>query len=277
MKMRSRLGARAALLAVSLAAVLPGSAQAHRAWFLPSETILSGEDAWITVDGAISNDLFYPNHFPLGPDGVTVVKPDGSAGAIENAARGKIRSTFDLHLDQPGTWKIGNMRSGVFGRYKLNGEQQRLPRGAQADEIEKLIPAGATDIEIRENVMRNEFFVTLGAPTDAVFTPSGKGLEMVPVTHPNDLVANEEGVFRFLIDGKPAAGVELTAILGGGRYANQPVEVKATSDAKGEVRLAWPQPGMYWLEAETKDKNTIVPGATERGLGYVTTLEVMAP
>jgi hypothetical protein len=33
-------------------------AQAHRAWLLPSATVLSGTDAWVTVDAAISNDLF---------------------------------------------------------------------------------------------------------------------------------------------------------------------------------------------------------------------------
>lgn len=273
MKLRSGFGA----LALLLTTTLPQAAQAHRAWFLPSETVLSGEDAWITVDAAVSNDLFYANHVPLRTEGVKVTKPDGAAGQIENGSTGKLRSTFDLHLTAPGTWKIDNERTGVNGSYTLNGEQKRLPRGAGADEIGKLIPADATDVKLRENLMRNEFFVTLGAPTETVFTPTGKGLEMVPVTHPNDLVSSEEGVFRFLIDGKPAAGVEATVVLGDSRYSDKPVEVHATANEAGEVRIVWPQPGMYWLEAEAKDNNVSVPGATERGLGYVTTLEVMAP
>ena len=51
--------------ALALAVCLPLSAQAHRAWMLPSATVLSGEEPWITVDAAVSNDLFYFEHVPM--------------------------------------------------------------------------------------------------------------------------------------------------------------------------------------------------------------------
>ena len=51
------------VLAMSLCA--PLGAQAHRVWMLPSATVLSGDDVWVTVDAAVSNDLFYFEHFPL--------------------------------------------------------------------------------------------------------------------------------------------------------------------------------------------------------------------
>ena len=50
---------RAAALAVSLSVALPMAAHAHRAWMLPSATVLSGNEPWVTVDAAVSNDLFY--------------------------------------------------------------------------------------------------------------------------------------------------------------------------------------------------------------------------
>ena len=31
----------------------------------PSQTVIAGENAWVTVDAAVSNDLFYFNHVPL--------------------------------------------------------------------------------------------------------------------------------------------------------------------------------------------------------------------
>ena len=43
--------------ALALAICLPLSAQAHRAWMLPSATVLSGEEPWITVDAAVSNGI----------------------------------------------------------------------------------------------------------------------------------------------------------------------------------------------------------------------------
>ena len=266
---------RLALAAILLA--LPATAQAHRAWLLPSSTMLSGDESWVTFDAAVSNELFYFNHAPLRLNGLTVTCPDGSEAQPENAATGKYRSTFDVHLDQQGTWKIATGREGVFGGYMLNGERKRLPRGTSPDQIASAIPKEATDIRIRENLGRNEVFVTLGAPTETVFQPTGKGLELVPVTHPNDLVADEPARFRFLVDGKPAAGLKLTVIPGGIRYRDAVNQLELQTDDAGEVSIEWPGPGMFWLEAETKDRNTTVPRATERGLSYATTLEVMAP
>jgi uncharacterized GH25 family protein len=52
-------------LVLALCLGLPLSAQAHRSWMLPSATVLSGDDVWVTVDAAVSNDLFYFEHFPL--------------------------------------------------------------------------------------------------------------------------------------------------------------------------------------------------------------------
>lgn len=50
---------------LTLATCLSFSAHAHRAWMLPSATILSGDAPWVTVDAAVSNDIFYFEHFPL--------------------------------------------------------------------------------------------------------------------------------------------------------------------------------------------------------------------
>ena len=55
---------------LALAVCLPLSAQAHRAWMLPSATVLSGEEPWITVDAAVSNDLFYFEHVPMRLKGI---------------------------------------------------------------------------------------------------------------------------------------------------------------------------------------------------------------
>ena len=133
----------------------------------------------------------------------------------------------------------------------------------------------ATDIKIGESWNRNEIFVTAGEPTDTVLKPSGKGLELVPVTHPNDLVAGEPATFRFVVDGKPAAGLEIELIRGGTRYRNAQGEIKATTDAKGEISVTWPEAGMYWLETATTDSKTSVPQAKQRRLSYVGTFEVL--
>jgi type IV secretory pathway VirJ component len=39
--------------------------QAHRGWIVPSATVLSGDGAWVTLDAAVSNELFYADHNPM--------------------------------------------------------------------------------------------------------------------------------------------------------------------------------------------------------------------
>ena len=283
--------------ALTLAICLPLSAQAHRAWMLPSATVLSGEDPWITVDAAVSNDLFYFEHFPLriqgignldtmpagGPPGMRprpaavlqLFAPDGSAIKAENGNIGRYRSTFDLHLTQKGTYKLAIANSGLFASWKEGSENKRWM--GKAEDFAKQVPANAAELKVAQNNSRMEVFVTSGNPTDTVLKTTGVGLELAPITHPNYLFAGEAAEFTLLLDGKPAAGVEVSVIPGGNRYRDELGEIKATSDANGAISITWPNAGMYWLEAELSSTEGVVAPATERRASYSATLEVLAP
>jgi hypothetical protein len=237
----------------------------------------------VTVDAAISNDLFFFDHQPLRLDGVKVWQPDGSEGVLQNGATGRYRSVFDVRLDKPGTWKIGTQMTAVMGSFKVDGVEKRLGRrgppqpGAPAPLTVADIPANATDVKLAETSTRNEIFVTAGAPTTTVFRPTGKGLEFAPVTHPDELVAGETATFRFLVDGKPAPGLKVTIIPGGKRYRNDEGARELSTGADGVLSVTWPAAGMYWLNATLTDAKATTPRATERRMSYVTTLEVLTP
>lgn len=267
--LRLALASAAAITVLAVA----GPLAAHRLWMVPSTTVVAGEDSWVTFDAAASNDIFYPDHQPLRaePD---VTAPDGTAGKVENFSVGKYRSTFDLHLTKLGTWKLALVNGGVMGSYKVAGEEKRLPRGTTADKLPGLIPADATDVKIAETSNRNEVFVTLGAPTDTVIRPTGKGLEIAAGSHPNDLVVNEPASFAFTVDGKPAAGLTITIVPGGGRYRSAVGEMTLTTDAAGKIQVKWPFAGMFWVNATATGKSVSIPNA-ERRMGYTTTLEVL--
>ena len=272
------------LMIAAAALAIPAAASAHRMWMLPSATVVSGTESWVTVDAAVSNDLFFFDHQPLRLEQMKVWQPDGSAGQLQNGSTGRYRSTFDVQLNKPGTWKIGTAMSGVMGSFKVNGEEKRVggrggpPRpGMPAPLTVADIPADATDVKLTESSTRNEIFVTAGEPTTTVFAPTNTGLEMAPITHPDELVSGEAAKFRFLIDGKPAANLKVTVIPGGKRYRDAEGAMELTTGADGVLSVTWPSAGMYWLNATATDAKTTTPRATQRRMSYVTTLEVLTP
>ena len=260
-----------ALIAALAALALPMSAQAHRAWLAPTSTVLSGTDAWVGFDAGMSNGVFIADHAAMNLDSLVITGPDGSTVAPENLHRAKYRSSFDLHLTAPGTYKVANVMGGLTATYTQNGEQKRW-RG-QAAEFPAAIPAGATDVVATRTSNRIETFVTLGAPTDTVFTNPADGLALIPVTHPNDLVAGEAATFKLSNDGIAAAGVEVTIARGGTRYRDNPEEVTVTTGADGAFTVTWSEPGMYWLNASVRTPaqgDTVASNAQ-----YVAVMEVL--
>ena len=239
---------RIALLAALAAFALPMSAQAHRAWLAPTSTVLSGAEAWVGFDAGMSNGVFIADHAAMNMAGLVITAPDGSTASPVNAMTGKYRSTFDLHLTQAGTYRIANVSGGVMVTYRQGGEAKRW-RGAEAD-MAAAIPAEATEVVATRSNSRTETFVTLGEPS--AITPTGEGVELVPVTHPNDLVAGEPATFKLVRDGRPAADLDVTIARGGTRYRNSPEEMTVRTGADGSFTVTWPEAGMYWMNASIR-------------------------
>jgi uncharacterized GH25 family protein len=258
---------------IALLVLLPASAPAHRTWLLPSSTVLSADDPWITVDAAAGNELFHLDHRALPLHGLAIVAPDGSQVDALNRHEGRYRSSFDVKLAQQGTYRVSLSQQGLFASYRLDGERKRW-RG-NAAQLDAAIPQAAQELRIREVSRRVETFVTVGAPKHSTLAPRGEGLELEFGVHPNDLFSGETAGFRLLLAGEAAAGVEVHVIPGGSRYRNVPAEMKFITAADGRFEITWPAPGMYWLSAEVEDTHTSEPRAGARHASYTVTLEVL--
>jgi hypothetical protein len=273
--------------------LLAAPAYAEKNWLLPSATVFSGAEGWVSFDAANSGDLFFADHRPGNLDQIKVWAPDGTPGKLQNGTTLRRRTVFDVQLDKQGTWRIGTQSANVMGSFKINGEERRVggrggpppgaptapgaPAARPASVAVADIPADATDVKLTQAMSRNDVFVTLGEPTRTVFTPTGKGLEFDPLTHPDELILGEPGRFRFLVDGKPAANVHLTVVPGGTRYRNAENAIELTTGADGVATVKWPTTGLYWLGATLTDDKPSEPRATERRMSYSATLEVLTP
>jgi uncharacterized GH25 family protein len=261
------------LCAATLLVCASFSAHAHRAFLVPSQTVVSGNTPWITVDAVAATNVFEFDHVATRLDNLFITAPDGSKVTAENPFTGRLRSTFDLQLKQTGTYRIGMLNEGLFASYKENGQPKRWRGTAEA--FAKEVPANATDLQVTQRIGRVETLVTNGKPGGVAVKPSGKGLELNPVTHPNDLVEGENATFQLLLDGKPAANVKVEVIAGGIRYRQKLGEQTYTTDASGKFSFRPEKAGMIWMEAEVRDDKGVQAPATNRVASYVVTLEVL--
>jgi uncharacterized GH25 family protein len=258
-------------LALALLVVVPATSFAARAWLLPSQTILARSGGWVAFDAANSDDLFSFNQGAMPVESLGVSGGDGPAVTPQNVARGKTRSSFDLELRAPGTYRVAIAGDMVMARWEEDGKPKRW-RGTPA-EMATNIPASAARLELEQMQRRVETFITVGSPTDVKSV--GAGLELVPVRHPNDLYAGEPAKFRFLLDGKPVKDLPVVIIAGGTRYRDSPAPMELKTDADGTVTVTWPSTGLYWLDAQISDENATVPGVKKRTAAYNATLEVL--
>lgn len=267
------------LAAIALAACLPLSAHAHRGWMAPNVAEVEGKEPWVTIHGAISEDLFVADHRALALDKLIVLGPDGKTLKPENLRAGQQLASADLKLVQPGTYKISLLSESAMASYKLKGETKRWRGSPEA--MTKEIPAGAEDLQVTTTYGRMETYVTANDASDAVLKPVGKGLEILPLDHPTGLMTGQKTRFRALLDGNPLPGLTVGVVPGGVRYRGVLKEFAVTSDAKGEFTVTWPMAEMYWLNtsypprAPAPAEGQPRPAPVKERFSYSATFEVL--
>lgn len=260
------------LAITSVLALSTPAAHAHRLWLVASTTVLSGTNQHISVEGAISNNLFSPNHLSLPLSATSATAPSGRKLELLSPAEGKIRSSFELLLNEAGTYWITSINDMMFLSWKVAGET-RHDRGTPA-EMARRDFGTLSEPEISRWISRVETVVTCGAPTP--IKPTGKGLEFGFVTHPNDLFHGESATFRVLLDGKPLPGAKVSVVKGDDRFRDEVDELTVTSDADGMIKIDWPSPGRFWLSAEAEQAPGVFKDLPlERGAAYFLTLDVL--
>jgi hypothetical protein len=261
------------VLALVLASIAAG-ASAHRPWIMPTTTFIEAKEPVVTIDGAISDQLFEFDTNALKMDGAMVTDPDGAMAALPAPTLMKFRSSADLKLPKDGTYKISLVSLNTMGSWKVNGEMKRF-RGTEDDFI-KQVPAGAAEVSRSTTHARIETFVTANKSSMGAFKPTGEGLEMIPLTNPTELRAGETARMRFTLDGKPLANQPFSLIPGTVRYRGVLGELRLVTDAKGEAAIKLPAPNQYFLGMSYPNEERKGPPANgSKRYSYTATLAVL--
>lgn len=277
--------ARFTAVLAALATLGAPAAHAHRTWLLPSATVLTGKDPQVSVDAAVSEDLFEFDTNALQIDGLSITAPDGSALQAENRSTARRRSSFDIQLTQTGTYRIANVAETVAASYKVGSETRRWRGSPHAyPAFLKELPANAQELRATRMYNRVETFVSYDKPAGRAFVPVGVGLELMPQTPPTDLSVGDTSSFVLLLDGKPAAETDVNVLRGGNRYRYKMGEIALKTDAQGRFSVKWPEAGRYWIGAShgrrPGDLAGVDPASAAaqqpgRRAGYSATVEVL--
>lgn len=232
------------------AALIP-SVQAHPLWILPGEFTISGDDSsWVTFDVSASHTVFGYDK-GAGLQNLKIFLPDGERTHLGSYFKGHRRSVFDLEVEQDGTYKVFAQRPKFyFTSYKAGRRATDKRMMANKMEAKKRLPEGARDVKTMLIDMSSVAFVTRNKPTDTVFQPTGKGFELKPLVHPNDIVQGEEVVIEALLNGEAAKGVQVEITPGGSRYRDDRGSIKLETDGSGRIVFTPEQPGPWLLSAD---------------------------
>ena len=251
-----------AALAVVLAAT---QASAGHMPYLEPKTFGPRRDV-VTVEAAMAEEatLFVPDFTIRGSGDYAVTDPSGATKKIEGVTTLKELAIFEAPTPVEGTYRItsgeragrsGKLAKidGVWRNVRPAGGSSRPPEGAAAPANgpieEDKIPAGA-EVMTTQSYLKADLYVSRGAPTATALKPTGQGLEIAPVTHPNEAFAGEAFKFRLLVDGQALANAPFTVSKAREGYEPQRFTAGGSAGADGAAQITLAKPGIYVIQVQ---------------------------
>ncbi|ESQ84154.1 hypothetical protein AEAC466_10430 [Asticcacaulis sp. AC466] len=245
------------------------SAQARTSYILPYN--FAPTDAYVTAQAATSENVFTPEG-ALKLDAFQVIDSAGVVTTAKGVAFKEV-TLFESALPHEGTFRLttgnremrtmqmmqidgkwrpvrgpgGPARPGGEGKPAEGAPQTPVQPAAQA----QAIPADAKTVTVK-SMMRADSYISYKKPSDTLPPAEGKGLEIVPVTHPNRLFSGNAFDFIVTFDGQPLSGVTYKVSRGGDQYADSSYALSADSAAGGKGEVVFQTPGIYVIEISRK-------------------------
>lgn len=254
----------------ALASAFAIAASAHTPYLVPAHFAPRAGET-LALDAAFAETFFVPEAV-FDDSRFTVTGPDGKEAAPDTVHLLKTRAVVEHTLPQgAGTYRFstGPRLGALFRTWEIGGRQE-----SSRDPAAK-IPAGARVLSNFQSLTLAETYVTVGAPDRGALRARGKGIELVPVTHPNDLFVGESFEFTVQYDGKPLAGqkVEITEAVWTSDRTPQVATVQTDAQGRASVRL---ERAGTWL-ALTRHRTRAPAGASvdEYSNSYTLTFRVL--
>lgn len=257
-------------LAGILAVAVASAASAHTPYLAPN-TFAPRAGGVVTLDAAFAETFFVPEA-AFDHSAFQVTGPDGRSVAPGTVHVLKTRTVVEHPLPEAkGTYRFstGPRLGALFRTWEANGE-----RHSSRDPDVK-IPEGATVLADFQSLTLAETYVSIDAPDRAALAPRGKGLELVPITHPNDLYAGERFEFLVHYDGRPLADQKVEIAEAVWTSDRKPHTEVLLTDAQGRVTLQLREAGTWLALMRHRTKAPAGSPTAEISNSYTLTFRVL--
>jgi hypothetical protein len=240
-----------------LAAATPASA--YTSYLKPDRFWVT--EAEVQVEGSYATQFFTPS-IALG-DTLTVLNPQGEPVAADRIAVTAGGTTeLDAELDFGGTYRVstGEVAGAVGTLVGENGQWRGLARGETP-------PPGAETTTIQVISVADTYITRGTANRAAVDQPIGR-LAIHPITHPNQVLANQGFEIELLFDGAPLANSAVVLYSAGDPESK--LDRYVATDANGRATFTFDAPGQYIIAA--RHRAELPAGSPAAHGSYTTTL-----
>ena len=208
-------------------------------WILPNFFYTNRESPWLGIEHTWGDQRFVSGQ---GPGTLLLIfYPEGGHSGPASTYFGQTRTVAEMELTEPGTYRIETDRPAHYvTELEIDGKRTWVHK--PKDQL-----PGKKIIQSAHRWSQTTTFVTVKKYTKRVLEATGALLEIVPVTHPNQIFVGKPFVVRVLSRGQSVPGQQVRAYseTGSGHDAT----LATVTNADGECELIFRASGKYLLTA----------------------------
>ena len=213
-------------------------------WILPNFFYTNRESPWLGIEHTSGVRRFVSGHGP--GTALSIIHPEGWHVRPSSTYVGQTRTVVEMELTEPGTYRIEtDSLAGYLAEIEVDGKRTWV--GKSKDQL-----PDAKIIQSQHRWSGTVTFVTVKEYTRGVLEATGALLEIVPVTHPNNISVRKPFVVRVLSRGESVPNQEVQAY--SEMDSGHDPMLATVTDADGECELVFPSPGRYLLTANLRQE-----------------------
>lgn len=217
----------------------------HQKWLWPNRFVAEKAPVWLSFDVTWSDEPFNAEK-GVGDQPLSIVDPAGGRESPSRIFIGKTKSTAEAELVREGTYRVEAVDPlAYWTRVEKDGHEQWIKKP-------KNVVTGAKITRADLYWAKAVAYITVGKQTEMRTSDKADPLDLVPLTHPNEIPAGRPLELRVLSYGAPLPSAEIR-VFGPNNTGHEPIQ-STKCDDQGLGKIQIDKAGRYLFTCEIERK-----------------------